>query len=148
MTHLVIFLATGAYSGYSLLLPGTLGTLVGMLLYSWFPADPSRYLLYTVLLFIAGVWAGNKAEIIFDEKNPSKVVIGEVVGFLIAMYMIPCSFWWIFFGFIFYRLFDIIRPKPIDRLEEMEGGWGIMLDDAMAGIYTNILLQVIRLIFT
>ena len=148
MTNLVIFLATGAYTGYSLLLPGTAGTLVGVLLLSWFPSDPSRYLLYTVLLFIVGIWAGSRAEIIFDEKNSSRIVIGEVVGFLIAMFMIPNSFWWIFFGFIIYRLFDIIRPAPIDRLEDLEGGCGIMFDDAMAGVYTNLLLQVIRLIFT
>jgi phosphatidylglycerophosphatase A len=148
MTHLIIFLATGAYSGYSLLFPGTVGTLVGVLLCSYFPSDPSSYLLYTVLLFFAGVWAGAKAEIIFDEKNSSRIVIGEVVGFLIAMFMIPNSFWWIFFGFIFYRFFEISKPKPIDRFEYLEGGWGIMLDDAMAGIYTNLILQVIRLIFT
>ncbi len=148
MTNLIIFLSTGAYSGYSLLFPGTLGTLVGVLLYSLFPCDPSRYLLYTILLFIAGVWAGPKAEIIFDEKHSSRIVIGEIAGFMIAMFMIPNSFWWIFFGFVFYRFFDIIRPEPIDRLEDLEGGWGMMLDHAMAGIYTNLLLQVIRLIFT
>ena len=148
MTNLIIFIATGAYSGYSLIFPGTIATFVAVLLYSWFPLDPSQYLLYTVLLFITGIWAGNKAEIIFDEKNSAKVVIGEIVGFLIAMFMIPKTFWWIFFGFLFYRILDILRPKPIDLLEDIEHGWGAMLDDAMAGIYTNLILQVIRLIFT
>lgn len=147
MTPLIIFIATGAYTGYSLLFPGTLATLVGVFLCYQFPPDPSHYLLYTVLLFGAGLWAGEKAEIIFDEKNSCRIVIGEIVGFLIAMFMIPISFWWVFFGFIFYRCFDVIKPKPIDRLVELESGWGIMLDDAMAGIYTNLVLQVIRLIF-
>jgi phosphatidylglycerophosphatase A len=148
MTHLIIFIATGFYSGYSLIIPGTLASLVSILLYFWFPLDPSRYLLYTVLLFIAGIWASSKAEIVFNEKKSSKIVIGEIVGFLIAMFMIPKTFWWIFFGFIFYRLIDVIRPKPIELLEDIEGGWGMMLDDAMAGIYTNLVLQVIRLLFT
>jgi phosphatidylglycerophosphatase A len=149
MVNLIIFIATGAYAGYSLVLPGTIGTLVGVLIYNYFfPAAPSQYLLYTVLLFIAGKWASAKAEVIFDEKGSSRIVIGEIVGFLVAMFTIPGSFWWIFFGFIIYRLFDIIRPAPIDRLEELENGWGLMLDDVMAGIYTNLLLQIINLIFT
>lgn len=148
MAHLIIFIATGFYSGYSLIIPGTLASLVAVLLYLWFPLDPSRYLLYTVSLFIAGIWAGSKAEIIFDEKNSSRIVIGEIVGFLIAMIMIPKTFWWILFGFIIFRIIDIIRPKPIELIEDIEGGWGMMLDDAMAGIYTNLILQVIRLLFT
>ena len=148
MSNLIIFIATGFYSGFSLIIPGTLASLVAVLLYYWFPHDPSRYLLSTVLLFIAGIWASSKAEIIFNEKKSSRIVIGEVVGFLIAMFMIPKTFWWILFGFIFYRLIDIIRPNPIELIEDIEGGWGIMLDDAMAGIYTNLILQIIRLIFT
>jgi phosphatidylglycerophosphatase A len=141
------FIATGFFSGYSPLIPGTTGSLAGVLVYlSLKNLKFPYYLLFLVLLFFFGVWVSKKAEDIFQEKDSKKIVIDEIVGFLMAVFLLPFKFKFIIFSFILFRLFDWWKPFPIRSLERLKGGWGIMLDDLLAGIYTNVVLQIYRLI--
>ncbi len=136
----VLFL-TGLGSGLSPWAPGTMGTVVGVLLYLvFFSSLPSFwYLLLTALLFYLGALASNHGEEIWGEEDSPSIVIDEVVGFLIAMVGISPSFWSVVLGFLLFRFWDIW--KPFQWIEELPGGWGVMADDALAGIVTCIMLH-------
>ncbi|MCG6942565.1 MAG: phosphatidylglycerophosphatase A [Thiohalocapsa sp.] len=139
------WLAFGFGAGLSPMAPGTVGTLVGVVLYlvlSMLPA--ALYTLVVVGLFAVGVWAvGTVAEQIGADDPPS-IVWDEVVGFLVAMMAAPAGIMWIITGFLLFRAFDIVKPWPIASFESrFKGSLGIMLDDVMAGAYTWLVLHVI-----
>jgi len=138
-----IFFGTGIYSGYCPLAPGTAGTVVGIGFYWCFSHFSNFLYLITVLSFIfLSAWIAEGAEEIFQKKDPPHVVIDEIAGFLVTMVWIPWSWRIVAAGFFLFRCFDIIKPFPcrwIDR--NLPGGWGIVLDDIVAGLYANIILQ-------
>jgi len=140
----VIFVATGGYLGFFPVAPGTVGTLVGVFfnfLFSSFSLEV--YLLSTAALFVFGAWIAERAEIVFRRNDSPKIVIDEIVGFLITMILIPFSLGAVFAGFIFFRLFDIIKPFPARKIDrQMKGGWAVILDDAVAGLYANLLMHL------
>lgn len=147
MRWLIKFLATGFYTGYTPIAPGTAGSLIGVIIYlgmhrlSWLP-----YLLILIALAFFGIWISNKATIyFFKEKDSKKIVIDEIIGFLIAMFLIPFTFKFILVAFIVFRVIDILKPFPLRRLEKLPGGWGVMCDDFLAGVYANLIIQAIRL---
>ncbi len=84
-----------------------------------------------------------QAEVVWDKKDPGEVVIDEIVGYLITMGLIPLHLIKVIVGFILFRVFDIFKPFPIKRLERIGGGWGIMLDDAIAGLYAALILRIL-----
>jgi phosphatidylglycerophosphatase A len=143
-------LATFFYIGYIPFMPGTFGTIAGVIIFVFL--SKSFFVYYGLLIAIAAcsVWVSGYAEKhIFETKDPKAVVIDEVAGFLIAMISFQFngtleSLKYLVIGFILFRFFDIWKPYPIWNLQKLKGGWGIVLDDLMAGIYTNIILQFIR----
>lgn len=141
---IIIFIAQGAYSGRFPVASGTAGTLVGVLLY-WFMKGlaPAAYLVACAALLVIGTWAAGHAEVLFARKDSSLIVIDEVAGYLIAMFMVPVGCGFVLAGFFIFRLFDIIKPWPLMRLQDLHGGPGVMLDDVGAGVYTNITLQIV-----
>ena len=96
----------------------------------------------TIVITLAGVWSSSVVETIWG-KDPSKVVIDEVSGMCAGLLFLPVSVKYLLIAFILFRLFDIVKPLYIKRLERWPKGWGIMFDDVLAGIYTNILLQAV-----
>jgi len=82
-----------------------------------------------------------------DQSDPREIVIDEVAGFLLTMLFLPCSWLTISLGFIFFRFFDILKPYPIKQLEKLRGGFGVVLDDLAAGLYANIIVRIILLIY-
>jgi phosphatidylglycerophosphatase A len=98
----------------------------------------------TFLVTALGVWVGNKVEPEWG-KDSYRVVIDEVAGMFISVLFIPLDWKWLLAGFILFRFFDIAKPLYIRRLEAFKGGWGVMLDDVLAGVYANIVLQIIIL---
>jgi len=141
--HLVIFFSTGLYSGYSPVAPGTAGTLVAIPLYlvlSRLPA-PSYGITAVAFLFMA-CWFSGAAESIFLKKDSGRIVIDEIGGFLVTMGFLPPVPLYIFSGFILFRFFDIVKPFPIKRLQALRGGYGVVADDVVAGIYGNLVLHV------
>jgi phosphatidylglycerophosphatase A len=140
---IVLFIAEGAYVGRSPVAPGTAGTLVGVLLYLGLRgAGPFLYTVLTILLCTVGIWTAGRAEIILNKKDSTSIVIDEIAGYLIAMFMVPAGWGFIAAGFFLFRLFDIVKPWPLYGLQEINGGLGVMLDDIGAGAYTNIALQI------
>ena len=95
--------------------------------------------LITVLLTIAGIWSGNGVEAIWG-KDSSKVVMDEVVGMLVTILFHPLGWKSILAGLVLFRIFDIAKPFGIRRTEKLPGGWGVMVDDIVAGVYGSIIL--------
>jgi phosphatidylglycerophosphatase A len=141
--EVILFISQGAYAGRFPVAPGTAGTVVGVFLYLGLKGlSPGPYLAVCVLVILAGMWAAGRAEIILGRKDSPSIVIDEIAGFLTAMFMAPPGWFFILAGFLLFRAFDILKPWPLWRLEELHGGPGVMLDDVGAGVYTNIMLQL------
>ena len=141
----IIFLATGAYSGFFPFMPGTAGSVVGVLLFIIISFLSTPVYLLTILAFIAlSVWVSERAEKIFEKEDASQIVIDEIAGYLVTMAFLPCDWRYIAAGFVLFRIFDITKPYPANRINDnVHGGVGVVLDDIVAGIYANLMLQVI-----
>ncbi|MBF0123639.1 MAG: phosphatidylglycerophosphatase A [Candidatus Omnitrophica bacterium] len=141
-SRLAIFLATFFYVGKCPVAPGTLGTLAGLLiavaLHSW----PAAYVGVMILVTVLGFLACGPAEKALGKKDPGCIVIDEVAGIMVALFLLPLSWPVIVIGFFLFRAFDMFKIWPANRFENMGGAAGIMLDDLMAGIYTNIVLLI------
>jgi len=146
MKRFILVLATGFGVGYSPIGPGTLGTLVAIPIYYFLSEIPSPiYEITLVGFFFLSVWVSENAERFFGKKDDQRIVIDEIMGFLVTMLRIPKTILFIIIGFLLFRFFDILKPFPIRHLEKrLEGGYGVVLDDVLAGIYANIILHVIH----
>jgi len=139
----ILFIAQGAYSGRSPFVPGTAGTVVGVLLYLLLKGLPFVwYLVVCVLVTGIGVWVAGEAEKLLGKKDASSIVIDEIAGYLISMVLVPSGWMYVVAAFFLFRIFDIIKPFPLYRLQDLHGGLGVVIDDVGAGIYTNACLQV------
>ena len=96
----------------------------------------------TILITFIGVWSSSKVEPIWG-KDPARVVIDEVAGMCIGLLFLPVNVKYVLCSLILFRLFDITKPLFIRKMEDLPGGWGVMMDDVLAGVYTNILLQAV-----
>ena len=92
-------------------------------------------------VFLVAVYTAGALGAEWGEEDPGRVVIDEAAGYLVTVAFLPHSFWIAFWGFLVFRFFDIAKPVPIRRLEGLPGGWGIVLDDVAAGIYSQILIR-------
>jgi len=143
ISRFFLFVATGFGVGYSPIAPGTLGTLIALPLY-YFLSEISSPLYEITLIgfFFLSVWISENAEIFFGKKDDQRIVIDEMMGFLITMLWVPKTTRFILIGFFLFRFFDILKPFPIRRLEKkFKGGFGVVLDDVTAGVYGNIILH-------
>jgi phosphatidylglycerophosphatase A len=138
--------ATAGYAGYFPLAPGTVGSVVGLLVYGvvWWSGSRAVELGLIAALFALGVWAGTTAERYFGGIDPGPVVIDEVVGMLITLAFVPVGLAGALTGFVLFRVFDVIKPFPAGRLERLPGGLGVMADDAMAAVYANVCLRLVQ----
>ena len=145
MRHFTLLLATGLGVGYSPRAPGTLGTLVAIPVYYFLSNVPSPLYEITLIGFVfLSVWVSGNAEIFFGKKDDQRIVIDEIIGFLTTMLWVPKTIRFVIIGFFLFRFFDILKPFPIRRLEKgFQGGFGVVLDDVLAGVYANIVLRLI-----
>ncbi|WP_214070522.1 phosphatidylglycerophosphatase A [Mucilaginibacter sp. dw_454] len=104
------------------------------------PLIPS--LLLTLVVTALGIWSGNKVEPIWG-KDHGRVVIDEVAGLFVSVLFVPATILNIVIGFVLFRFFDILKPLFIRKLEALPGGWGVMADDLLAGVYANLVLHLI-----
>jgi len=144
MSRLAVFLASFGYVGYFPIAPGTAGSAAALPLFyllRW-SGIPYIELGAIVAVFAIGVWAASGTEVALGRKDPGIVVIDEVLGMLITLALLPVSIWGVLAGFLFFRVFDVIKPYPAAQLEHLHGGLGIMADDAVAGLYSYLLLRV------
>jgi phosphatidylglycerophosphatase A len=127
--------------GYAPFAPGTWGSAAGLLVWWLLPASPATQSAAILVMFVAGSWGGNVAERHFGRTDPGQVVIDEVMGMLITLFLNPVGWRGAIAGFLLFRVFDVIKPYPANRLERLHGGIGVMADDAMAAVYANLVLR-------
>lgn len=140
---LILFFATGGGVGFLPGAPGTYGTAVAVLLY-WAVANlPTwHYLLFTFTFSFFSVWVAGLAEQSFQEHDSQKIVIDEIAGYLVTMLFIPFHWKYSIAGFVVFRLFDIMKPWPIRLIDrKWKGGWGVVGDDLLAGIFGCLVMQ-------
>ena len=143
MNFFVLLSATGLGAGFSPIVPGTMGTLFAIPLYYFVSSISSPlYELTLVAFFFFSSWISNQAERYWGKKDDRRIVIDEIMGFLVTMLWIPRSPLFIVAGFLLFRFFDILKPFPIRRLERVGSGFGVVLDDVLAGVYANIILHL------
>jgi phosphatidylglycerophosphatase A len=142
MKSIALALATALGAGYAPVAPGTFGSAIGLVLWWVLPASPAVQLSAIVIIFALGSWSGSIAERHFNSTDPGPVVLDEVLGMLITLFMNPVGWPGAILGFVLFRLADIVKPYPANKLEALHGGIGIMADDAMAAVYSNLALRV------
>lgn len=140
---LVRLLSTFFYIGYLPFIPGTFGSLAGIIIFIVTQGNNLPHLLLTLSIIIIGFWVSGKTEEVMGRKDPPCVVIDEVCGMLVSLLFIPYDPRILIIAFIFFRILDTLKPFPSGRLERYKGGIGIMADDLIAGVYTNLILQVV-----
>jgi phosphatidylglycerophosphatase A len=135
--------------GYFPIAPGTAGSVAGVFLDQALRATLTSVIhgLVIVLVSVVGVWVASIVEKESSKKDPSLVVVDEVAGMLLSLYLIPLSWIGILVGFLVFRLLDIVKPFPCRRAEKIPGGVGIVADDLIAGVYTNIILRLASLVW-
>ncbi len=145
LTDPVLFLAFGFGSGLAKKAPGTMGTLAAIPVYLLFvQADWLIYSMLTVISTIAGIWICGIAANKLAEHDFGGIVWDEVAGFLITMWLVPCTWQTVLAGFVLFRIFDILKPWPIKYLDHhVKGGFGIMIDDVLAAIFAGGLLLLL-----
>jgi len=144
----IYFLAFGFGSGLLPKAPGTFGTLVAIPLYLLLSQLAlTWYLIVTLLGLVMGIYLCEVTSRALKVHDHSGIVWDEIIGFFITMVAAPAGWLWIALGFVLFRVFDIWKPWPIKIVDKYwQGGFGVMFDDVIAGIYAGILLQLIRII--
>ncbi len=137
------FFGSGFYTGYSPVASGTVGSFAALLIY-YIPGFENLYIILpiTFIFFIYGVYIGNKFEKVYG-KDPSQCTIDEVVGTWISLILLPKTVLISLIAFFIWRILDIIKPQPARKMEKMQGGLGIMLDDVVSGIYTLLIMHLL-----
>lgn len=150
MNRLAVILATAGGAGYAPVAPGTAGSAVGivcaLVLREW--SAPTQALVLAVIVGI-GVWASSRAAVHFAGKDPGPVVIDEVAGQLVTLFLLlgpDGGFAMAVVGFFVFRVLDIVKPWPANALEALPAGWGIMADDLMAGVYGWIIMLILTML--
>lgn len=141
-------LFTALYTGYFPAAPGTAGTLLAMAVYmlEYYLFGGAAWVVNLIIVLIMlypAIRLGDAAEDYFREKDPSEVVLDEAMGYWISVLFWPFSWKVVLMAFFIFRFLDIIKPYPARRLQSLRGGLGIMIDDYIAGVYTNLTLLVI-----
>ncbi len=145
---LVVFLATGFFTGFLPKMPGTWGTFAGipLVIISHRLTSIMQPVVAVVFVTFAAYIAG-RAEILFEDRDARPIVIDEMAGFLITLLWLPLNLMTLFLGFVLFRVFDIVKPPPIGSLEKrLHGGWGIVLDDVLAGVFANVTLRLLLIV--
>ena len=150
MRRLAVLICSFGYVGFFPIAPGTAGSAAGVVVYLlcrqlYLPHIELSLGVLIVALFAIGVAAGGAAEEALGSVDPGPVVIDEVMGMLMTLFLIPVAVNWagLLLGFVLFRFFDVIKPYPARRFEQFPGGLGMMADDAMAAVYANLLLRAV-----
>lgn len=142
------FIATGFFSGYAPVAPGTAGSALA-LAFLLIPSFASVWTIVpvTCVMFVLGGISAEHAERVLGQ-DPSAVTVDEVVGMWLSLWFVPVTLWTAAAAFFIFRFFDIVKPFPARYFDRKSGGWMIMLDDVAAAVYTNLVLQIALRIFS
>lgn len=147
MQTLLKYISTLGFIGYTPFAPGTAGTAAGLLLVLLLKPDGARLTVITVFVFIIGTLTAHYTEKQLG-KDSKHIVIDELCGYLVSVMFVPTSIGYLLAAFILFRIFDILKPFPIRKIENLvPGGTGIMLDDVLAGVYANVCLHILAVLW-
>ena len=140
-----VFLATGFYVGNIPFAPGTFGSLIGLpFCYLLAEIQLGAAIIATLLLIGLAIWISNAAERTLKRKDPGCIVVDEMAGMAVTLIGLPFNFTIVVTGFILFRILDILKPFPIRVLDKrLSGGLGIVADDVVAGIFSNIIIRML-----
>ena len=146
---LIVFLATGCFSGFLPGMPGTWGTFAAIpLVILVHRQSPWVQVVATGLFFLIAIWVAGRGEILLGGRDPRPIVIDEMCGFLVSLLWLPLIPLTLIAGFLLFRFLDIMKPPPIRSLERrLHGGLAVVMDDVVAGVYTTILLRLVLISF-
>ena len=140
MRRVGVLVATVGGAGYFPVAPGTVGSAVGIAVYLLLP--PQWVLPVFAAVTVIGIWAAGEAARHFAREDPGPVVVDEVAGQLLTLLFTGAGVRGAVLGFLLFRILDIVKPWPANRLERLPGGVGIVADDLMAAVYGNLLMQL------
>ena len=150
MRRLIVILASAGYLGFIPVASGTWGSLAGIpgfWLMDAISGSPWLSIVIYVLLVLAACWIAGKAEEIFAEHDSGKIVIDEVVGYMAATMFLPLDWKTIAVAFVVFRALDVLKPFPAGYIDaNFPGGYGVVLDDVVSGIYSNFVTRLLLLI--
>jgi phosphatidylglycerophosphatase A len=145
---ILTFIATIGFLGYIPFAPGTLGSLFALALFLLTDLSPYAHFNVIIAGTLLGTYASTVAEKRLNEKDSKKIIIDEFIGFYVSVFYLPKTLGILIGAFLLFRFFDILKPLFISKLEKtLSNGLGIMADDILAGIYTNIVLQMWLVVF-
>jgi len=148
LDKVILFLATGAYSGFFPYFPGTVGSILGVGVFLLLSRIPQGLHLVPLLALGAiAVYTAGRAEVILGARDAKPIVIDEILGYQVAMLFLPPRPLPFFLALFFFRLYDVWKPFPIKQTQTLPGGLGVMADDLVAGAYTNITLRIFSFLF-
>lgn len=146
MKRLLLAIASVFGAGYFPVASGTFASALALLPALALRDAPWGYAAAVLVLAVLGVWSSGEAEHILGEKDPHRIVIDEVAGMFIALAGLPSHWAYVLAAFVLFRIFDVWKPTPARQAQDLPGGWGVMADDVIAGLYANLLLQGARLL--
>jgi phosphatidylglycerophosphatase A len=145
VNRVALLISTFGYVGFFPVAPGTAGSFAALVCYAlvrWIDL-PILELAAIGAVFAVGVWASTRSEALLGGTDPGPIVIDEVLGMLVTLAWLPLSLTGVIVGFVLFRCYDVVKPYPARRFEDLPGGWGVMLDDAMAGIYGQVTMRLL-----
>lgn len=145
MRRFILFLSSNAGLGYAPIASGTFGTLAGIPAY-WLLAKlpPTLWLLTVAALFFLSCWVAGEAGKIYGVVDDGRIVVDELVGYLVTIALLPFTWKAAILGFILFRFFDILKPQPARYFDrQIKNGYGVVLDDVVAGLYAALCLRLL-----
>jgi phosphatidylglycerophosphatase A len=145
MNKIIIFFSSVTYLGYIKHAPGTFGSLAGILFWIFFMPESVLVQLFSlVAIFFVSIFFSSLAEGIYKTKDDHRIVIDEVAGIWFSLSLLPKNFLLLLLGFLLFRLLDIKKPWIIKSVQGLKGGFGVTIDDVLAGIFANFILQIVN----
>ena len=147
--RLAFFVASVGFVGRFPIAPGTAGSVAGLFLYGLLRLFELPRLEGPIILatFVLGMWAATVTERFMGGKDPGPVVIDGVLGMLVTLAFLQVNLMGGVIGFVLFRLFDVLKPFPARRMEDLPGGLGVMMDDAMAAVYAHLVLRLLVMLW-
>ncbi|MFH1458345.1 MAG: phosphatidylglycerophosphatase A [Candidatus Omnitrophota bacterium] len=137
----LLSLSTFFGTGYLPLIPGTFGSCAGVLLYYFIKDNSAVFLLVTFICIVVGLFVSGRTETVLGQKDAKCIVIDEVSGMLLSLLYLPYDIKLVVIAFFLFRILDTLKPYPANKFQEFKGSFGVMGDDLVAGLYTNIIIQ-------
>jgi phosphatidylglycerophosphatase A len=144
LTRLALVIATAFGAGYAPIAPGTAGSAVALVILWLVPFSQLGLIIFFLAVTFFGTWAAEVAEAAVGDKDPGVIVIDEVAGMTLSVLVLPLTIPVLLTGFVLFRIFDVVKPFPANRLQALHGGVGVMIDDLVAGVYALLILIALR----